>query len=101
MAAPFHFFQSCRKQFAADAAAPGCRMRCQADNVGRRYLSAPEIQCIGIEMGQTGHLVTLKAHEDLFRLIEIRKIPLKKRIFPMFETVIPEAFYQAPVLFTS
>ena len=51
-------------------------------------------------MGQAGHIIAFKAHEDVFRPIKMIEIPLEKRIFPVFETIVPKAFDEAPVRFS-
>ena len=75
-------------------------MRCQTDDIRRVDGFAAQAQRIRIEMGQAGHIIAFKAHEDVFRPIKMIEIPLEKRIFPVFETIVPKAFDEAPVRFS-
>ena len=74
-------------------------MRRQTDDIRRVYGFAAQTEGVRVEMGQAGHIVALKAHEDVFRLIEMVEVPLEKTIFPMFKSVVPKAFDEAPVRF--
>ena len=100
MTAAFHFLQSNCQQFSAYTAAPSCRMRCQADDIRCVDGFATQAQRIRVEMGQAGHIIAFKAHEDVFRLIKMIEIPLEKWIFPVFKTIVPKAFDEAPVQFS-